>query len=168
MASGNTLLTWGAVDAISGTATFDTRAMALGTMPVLDFDPATDEYAIFQGVLPRHYAGGGVTVTVGWMATSPETSGTVRWDGSFKSATDDADDLDTKAFATAVSETSTTASVNGEVKYQEIPFTHGAQMDNLAAGELFHFQLNRDANNGSSLDTLTVDAELVFIEIRET
>jgi hypothetical protein len=167
MASGNTLVAWGAVDAISATATFDTRAMHLGFVPVLDFDPDADEYAIFGAVMPRHYAGGGVTETIGWMATSA-TSGTVRWDGAFKSITDDADDLDTKPLDTARSVTSTTASASGEVKYETIAYANGDEMDSVAAGEYFQFQLNRDANNGSSLDTMTGDAELVFVEIRET
>lgn len=166
MASGNTLVVFGPADAISATATFDTRAMATGAMPVLDFDPSSDEYAIFAGVMPRHYAGGGITVTVGWMATASATTGDVIWDVGFKSVTDDADDLDTKTFAAVNSVTDTTGSVNGEVVYTTVTFTDGADMDSVAAGEYFQLYLNRDANNVS--DTLTTDAELVFIEIRET
>lgn len=167
MASGNTLAFWTAVDAIGGTATFDARAMPTGVQPVLDFDASTDETAVFQGFMPRHYANGGVTVTIGWMATSPETTGNVIWDVAFKSITDDADDLDTKAFAAVNSSSAdATATVNGEVAYTTVTFTDGADMDSVTGGEFFHLFINRDANNGS--DTLTVDAELCFIEIRET
>lgn len=166
MASGNTLVVFGAVDAIAATATFDTRTMATGFMPVLDFDPSTDEYAIFGGFMPRHYSGGGVTVTIGYMATASATSGDVIWDVAFKSVTDDADDLDTKVFAAVNSVTDTTANVNGEVAYATVTFTDGADMDSVAAGEYFQLYINRDANNAS--DTMTTDAELVFIEIRET
>jgi len=115
--------------------------------------------------MPRHYGGGGLTVTIGWMATSA-TTGDVVWDAALKSVTDDADDLDTKAFAAVNSATDTTASASGEVAYTTVTFTDGADMDSVAAGEYFQFYLNRDANNGS--DTMTGDAELVFIEIRET
>lgn len=165
MASGNTLVTWGAVDAISATATFDTRAMATGAVPVLDFDPGADEYAIFGAVMPRHYAGGGLTVTIGWMATSA-TAGAVLWELALKSVTDDVDNLGSKAAAAANTATPTTATASGEVDYATITFTDGADMDSVAAGEYFQAVLTRNADDGT--DTMTGDAELVFIEIRET
>ena len=166
MASGNTLVAWGAVDAISATATFDVRAMSVGNVPVLDFDAAADEYAIFAGVMPRHYAGGGLTVTIGWMATSA-TTGDVLWEAALKSVSDDADDLDTKSSAAAnAASAATTASASGEVKYTTVTFTDGADMDSVAAGEYFQFTLTRNADGGG--DTMAGDAELVFIEIRET
>ena len=166
MASVNTLIAWGAVDAISATATFDTRAMAVGNVPVLDFDAATDEYAMFAGVMPRHYAGGGLTVTLGWMATSA-TTGDVLWEFSLKSVSDDADDLDTKASAAAnAASAAPTASPSGEVKYTTVTFTDGADMDSVAAGEYFQCTLTRNADGAG--DTMTGDAELVFVEIRET
>lgn len=163
MASGDTLLVLlpgGCDNPVSG-PTFDRRNGHL----VLDFDDTTDEATQFGAVLPRHYSGGGLTVTLGWMATTA-TSGAVVWDVSFKSIGDDTDDLDSKAFATAQSVTATTASASGEVDYATIAFTDGAQMDSTAAGEAFRLQVNRDANNGS--DTLVGDAELLFIEIKET
>jgi hypothetical protein len=39
-------------------------------------------------------------------------------------------------------------------------------MDSLAAGESFRLRIYRDADNGS--DTMTNDAELLRIEVRET
>lgn len=145
----------------SNYATFDTRNGVL----VLDFNDTTDESVEFPGFMPRHYDGGGLTVTVGWMATTA-TTGNCIWDVAFKSVSDDADDLDTKAFAAVNSVTATTASATGEVDYATITFTDGADMDSVAAGEYFRLSLNRDANNAS--DTMTGDAELVFVEIRET
>lgn len=147
----------------SAYATLDTRNGYL----VLDFDDTTDESAIFRGVMPRNYAGGGVTVTVGWMATSA-TTGTISLDAAFMSVTDDADDLDTKSFAAANNANPTTASASGEVDYATITFTDGADMDSVAAGEVFFLKITRDANGTTSTDNMSGDMELVFVEIRES
>ena len=147
----------------SNYATFDTRNGVL----VLDFDDSTDESVEFPGFMPRHYDGGGLTCTIGWMATDTTvTPHNCIWDLSFKSVSDDADDLDSKTFAAVNSVTAAEASASGEVDYATITFTDGADMDSVEAGEYFRLKINRDANNAS--DTLTGDAELVFIEIRET
>lgn len=166
MASGDTLAVFKPQDnepPSSAFATLDTRNGYL----VLDFDDTTDESAIFRGFMPRNYAGGGVTVTVGWMATSA-TSGTISLDASFMSITDDADDLDTKSFAAANNANPTTASASGEVDYATITFTDGADMDSVAAGEVFLLKITRDANGTTSTDNMTGDMELVFVEIKES
>ncbi len=142
-------------------ATLDTRNNAL----VLDFDDDQDESIEFPCFMPRHYDGGGLTITIGWMSSS-STSGNAVLDLAFKSFSDDADDMDTKAFAAANSVTDATASASGEVAYSTITFTDGADMDSVAAGEYFRLNFTRDADNGS--DNLSGDLELVFIEIRET
>ncbi len=165
MASADTLVAVGALNAeppSSNFATFDTRN---GT-PVLDFDPATDESIEFGLVMPRSYAGGGLTVTIGWMSSS-DTSGNVRWDMAFKSFTDGVDDMDTKAFASVNSITAAAATPTGAIYYDTITFTDGADMDSVAAGEYFRIILTRDANHATD-DTLSSDVELVFIEIKET
>jgi len=167
MASGDTLCVF--VPAMSeppstNYATFDTRNGVL----VLDFDDATSESVEFPGFMPRHYAATtGITVTLGWMFTSSGTPGTDTcvWDVAFKSVSDDADDLDTKAFAAANSVTATSASADGEVDYATITFTDGADMDSVAAGEYFRMSVQRDAASGTASPG---DAELVFIEIQET
>ncbi len=164
MASGDTLVVFFPRDAeppSSNSAIPDVR----NGVDVLDFDAAADENVEFGGFMPRHYGGGGVTVTIGWMSTA-QTTGNVVWDFHFKSVSDDADDLDSKAFAAANSVTATTANLAGEVAYDTITFTDGADMDSVAPGEYFRAKINRDADNGS--DTLSDDAELVFIEIKET
>src|SRR3990167_3571526 len=134
---------------------------------VFDFDDTTDESAIFRGAIADSYSGGGFTVKVLWMATSA-TSGTISLDVSFMSITDDADDLDTKAFAAANNANPTTASATGEVDYIAVTFTDGADMDSIAAGEVFLMKITRDANGTTSTDNLVGDAEIVFIEIKET
>lgn len=166
MASGDTLAVFFPRDGElpgSAFATFDTRNVAT----VLDFDDTVDESVEFAGFMPRHYGGGGITVTVGWMATAAIT-GTISLDVGFKSVTDDADDLDTKAFATVNNANPTTASVSGEVDYVEITFIDGADMDSVTAGEYFRMIVTRDADGTTSTDNLVGDMELVFVEVKET
>jgi len=166
MASSDTLAVFFPADGeppASNYATLDIRNVVI----VADYDDTTDESLEFAGFMPRHYAGGGITVTVGWMATTA-TSGTISLDVAFKSISDDADDIDTKAFAAANNANPTTASASGEVKYTTITFTDGADMDSVAAGEYFRMIVTRDADGTTSTDDLSGDMELVFVEIKET
>ena len=170
MASGDTLVVFMANNnepPSASFATLDTRAGASDAEHlVLDFDAASDESSEFGAVMPRNYsATTGLTVTIGWMASSA-TSGDCVWDVSFKSVSDDADDLDTKEFAAVNSVAATAASASGEVQYSAVTFTDGADMDSVAAGEYFRMRITRDANNGS--DTMSGDAELLFVEIQDT
>src|SRR5215831_5569955 len=99
MASGNTLVTFvpGANEPpTSNYATADLR----NNHPTLDFDAATDEAAVFTGVLPRHYAGGGITITLIWGATTA-TSGSCRWQTAIERMEAAGTDLDADSFATA-------------------------------------------------------------------
>ena len=56
--------------------------------------------------------------------------------------------------------------VAGEIGWEVITFTNGADMDSVLAGEYFHLLFMRDAQ--ASTDNMAADASLVFIEIRET
>jgi hypothetical protein len=164
MASGNTLVVWTALSnepPTSNAASLDTR----NNHPVLDFDASGDEIAIFSGVMPRHYAGGGITVTVYWMATSA-TSGNVKWDGAFERHQDDTDDLDSDSFASYQTTTDACASASGELAYTEIEFENGSEIDSIAVGESFRFRVRR--NGSDSGDTMTGDAELKAVELQET
>jgi len=147
----------------SSFATFDTRNSYL----VLDFDDASDESAVFKGYMPVNYDGGGFTVTVMWMATTA-TTGTISLDGAWMSLTGDADDVDTKAFATANNVNPTTASATGEIDYVDITFTNGSDSDSVAADESFLFKLTRDGDGTTSTDDLSGDMELWGIAIKET
>lgn len=142
-------------------ATLDTR----NSVPVLDFDADADESAVFGGVLPNNYAGGGLTVTLVWMATTA-TTGDVVWNADIERHQDDAFDIDADGFAGANAATATTASATGEQQYTDITFTDGADMDSLAAGESFRIKITRDANNAS--DNMAGDAELLRVIIKET
>lgn len=160
MASGNSLLSFGPYHnepPATGYALLDTR----NQQPCLDFPATGTPTAVFSGVLPRHYGGGGITATVGWAASAAVT-GTVVWELSFERHQDDVDDLDTDSFATAKSVTATTASVAGELAYDDVAFTNGAEIDNLAIGEHFRLKVVRNAG------TVVGDGELFFVALRET
>ena len=141
-------------------AAFDVRNDHL----VLDFDDSSDESAVFSGVLPRQYKGSGLTVNVIWAATTA-TSGDVVWAAAFERLQEDADDLDSASFAAAQTATAIAASDAGKVKRSGIEFTH-AQIDGLLIGERFRVKVTRDADHAS--DTMTGDAELIAVGIRET
>ena len=82
-------------------ATLDTR----NAQPVLNFDAATDESAIFRDFMATNYAGAGVTVRLAWAALTA-VAGTCRWEVAFERQADvdtQADDLDVDSFATAQS-----------------------------------------------------------------
>src|SRR5688500_3539728 len=66
--------------------------------PVLDFSDAGERRAYFTGVLPRNYAGGGITVTLIWAASSA-TSGDVVWEAGFERLEDEGTDIDADSFA---------------------------------------------------------------------
>jgi len=73
MASGASLLIFTALHnspPATNPATFNVRN---GT-PVLEFDTTTQESAIFVGVLPRSYAGLGITVYLHWAAATANSS----------------------------------------------------------------------------------------------
>lgn len=163
MASGNSLVSFSPQanqPPSSAYATPDTRNGIL----VLDFDAATDESAVFVGVLPRHYAGGGLTVT-GHVMHSSATSGTSRWQGQIERMNTDED---ADSFATAQSAACTASGTSGIISTFALTFSAGANMDSLAAGEPFRLKITRDADGTSGTDDATGDAELTAIEVRET
>lgn len=163
MASGDTLLVFTALanePPASNYATLDSRNGHF----VLDFDTTTQETAIFTGVLPRNYAGGGITVYVHAMLTSA-TSGTLGWDVSFERMSDGSTDLDSDSFASAQTITAATVpGTSGVVLVLNVAVSNGANMDSIAVGESFRLRLRRDVTN----DTAAGDAELIAVECRET
>lgn len=163
MASGDTLLVFTPLHnepPASNPATLDIR----NQHPVLDFDAATDESAVFSAVMPRSYSGNGIT-TYHHYAMSTATSNTIDWDGAFERIGDQQLDIDGDSFAAVQSVDNTTVpGTSGLVDIVAITFTNGAQMDSIAVGEGFRYKATRDASN----DDASGDAELLFVEIKET
>ena len=164
MASGDTLLTFHPFNnepPAANYATLDLRNIH----PVLDFDKGTDESMVFSAIMPRNYAGGGITVYIHWSADGV-TANDVIWDVSFERIGDGQQDVDSDGFAAVQSVTDTAPGTDGFVTIANVAFTNGAQMDSVAVGELFRLKITRDADNGS--DNLDADAELHAIELKET
>ena len=163
MASGDTLLVFTPLQnepPASNFATLDLRNLH----PVLDFDATTNESAVFRGVMPRSYGGGGITVYIHYALTSAITL-TVDWDVAWERIGDQQLDIDGDSFAAVNSVDNTTVpGTTGLVDIVTIAFTDGADMDSVAVGELFRLKITRDAVS----DDATGDAELLVLEIKET
>jgi hypothetical protein len=150
-------------------ATFDTltgTSTPAEAVPVLDYDDTTVEYADFYCVLPRHYGGNGITLTFVWSAAA--TANTAVLSAAFRRVQDDAEDLDTTAQTYDYNNTGglTPPSAVGEVAYDTLAFTNGADMDSVAAGEYFILRVRRVPTDGS--DSLVGDLSLHAVEVRET
>ncbi len=142
-------------------ATLDAR----NQHPCLDFDAASDETAVFTGLLPANYSGGGLTLILIWGATTADVNN-CRWDAQIERMEDEGTDLDADSFAAVQSVTATAPSPSGGLQYSTITFSSGAQMDSLAAAEMFRLKIIRDANHAA--DTMTGDAELFGAILKET
>lgn len=135
--------------------------------PVLDFDGATDEEAVFTGIMPRNYGGNGLTVYLHVMFTSA-TSGNAYWQAAFERMDDASLDTDADSFAAFQGAAGNPNGTSGAMTLVTITFTSGAQMDSLAAGEAFRLKVHRDADGSTGTDDVATDAELVAVEIKET
>lgn len=164
MATGDTLCTFTATANMPPSTNYATVNARNGHL-VLEFDTTTQETAIFAGVLPRNYAGGGITVYVHWMAATA-TTGTGGWDVTFERDASAGDDMDSDGFATA--QTITAATVNGtsgKISVTNVAITAGAAgTDSIAAGDAFRLRVRRDVAN----DTAAGDLQLLAVEMKET
>jgi hypothetical protein len=76
-------------------------------------------------------------------------------------------DVDSDSFATPVTWSAQAASTtNGNVVIDDQGHSNGAQIDSAVVGELCRLKIERLGSNGS--DTMTGDAELYFVELKET
>jgi hypothetical protein len=164
MASGDTLLVFTPLHnepPASDYATLDVR----NEHPVLDFDAANEESAVFSGVLPRHYSGGGITVYL-HVAFSSATSGNSVWQVAFERIGIEHQDMDADSFAAAKQIDISAGAPSGQILTGSVAYGHGADMDGLLAGEGFRLKVTRNADDGD--DDAAGDAELRFVELKET
>ncbi len=162
MASGNTILEFIPQAGESPSSNFgapDTR----NQHPVIDL--ALNEEKRFSAVMPRHYAGGGLTVYVHY-AMSSATTNDIKLEVSFERIGDQQQDLDSDGFAAAQNTGDITVpGTSGPVDIITATFTDGAQMDSIAVGEGFRMNIKRVAVAGTDA---TGDLEIRFVEIKET
>lgn len=128
------------------------------------FDAATDEFYDFLCRL-EGYGAGGLTFEMVSSAASA-TTGNVIAGVAVRRFADDVEDLDSSHTYDFNTATIGAPSAVGEVTYDTIAFTDGADMDSWAEGELAIVRVTRDANNGS--DTMAGDWHLWDIVGRET
>lgn len=144
----------------SNYATLSTR----NSHPVLEFDDTTNENAVFSDVMPRNYAGSGLTVYIHYAMATAEAND-IDWDACFERIGDQQQDIDADGFAAVQSVDNTVVPAqSGMVDIVSIAFADGAQMDAIAVGEGFRLKITRDAAS----DTAAGDGQLVFVEIKET
>jgi len=127
----------------------------------LAFDATSDEAAFWKFVA-SNYGSGNLTVSIFWYADTA-SSGDVIFDVQISAITPNSDsqDIETDALATANSVTDSHIGTTGQRLHQADVTV--SNLDSLAAGDLVHLRLNRDANNGS--DTMTGDAIVVAVTV---
>jgi len=163
MASGDTLLVFTAEmnqPPATNPATLDWE----NRRPVLDFsdDTGTDEYAIFTGVMPQSYDGGGVDVYVYYSVATDADGGTVVWATTFERLEAGAGTGD--GWGTPNTMTADTATEDDVIVIHSDSVSNGAEMNSVVGGDLFRFRIMRDV----SADNVVGDVCLHAVEIRET
>jgi hypothetical protein len=166
MASGNTLFIFLPEDNIPPTtafATYDTFAAATGIRSCLDFDgAAANETAIFQGVWPSHYAGGGINVVIHY-STSGTDAQAVQFEVSCE-VIQDGDDQDAggQDFGT-LTDITDTPSVN-TANFVNVTaagaITH-ANCGSPAAGDRMRLKITRDFDHEANTDDVQFHAAVV-------
>ncbi|CAB4130419.1 hypothetical protein UFOVP119_43 [uncultured Caudovirales phage] len=113
----------------------------------------------------KGYSGGGLTLKLGWTALT--ASNDCKWQAAFRRIVASSSDLDTTAFTYDYNNVVTAApGTVGMLKYDNITFTNGADMDSLADGESAILRIKRDPADGS--DTLENTAILLTLLGYET
>jgi hypothetical protein len=152
-------------DPRSATPKGDAQLELANDRPVLAFDGASNETAVFESVVPQGYAAGTVDAKIFYIM-STATSGDIDWDVEVEAVTDgDAFDLDASdGFATT--NAGTTTAVPGTAGHLDVVTVTLTNDDGLAAGDYIRFRLTRDVVTGGGTPA-TGDARLTKLEIRE-
>ena len=171
MASGNEMFRASAMSGIPPASSYpDLGVLAGGATPAEQiprwgFDDSSVEYLDFVLELPASYSGGGLTIS--FKTGGAATSGAYVLSAAIRRIQDDAEDIDSAhSYDFNDSSAITTPSAVGEVGYDNITFTSGADMDSLAAGEMFVLRIRR--NTGSGSDTMTGDMYFYSLVGKET
>jgi hypothetical protein len=161
MASGDTLAVCNALNGIPPATLFATQGLR-NAHPTLEFDAATAWAINFEIILPRNYAGGGITANLHWVGASA-TSGDVVWGIAFERMNTD---IDADSFASQQTATGTANGTSGIETVTSIASTNGAQIDSAVVGDMVRIQISRVAADAA--DTMTGNAQLLGVELKET
>lgn len=113
-----------------------------GNFDIWRFSPSSTEYLDFDCTLLEDYDEGGLTLFIKTGAAS--ASGVTVWQAAMRRVDDNNENLTTSHSYVHQGVSVTAPTAIGKVSYDEITFTHGAQMDNLLAGEKFILRIKRD------------------------
>jgi hypothetical protein len=142
-------------------ANFATRDTTNSTSPVdvLDFDPVTNEFAVWTGLIPEGFnLTGGLKAEITWKLDTATPSGDVVWAAQIERMTTD---LRSDSWDSAHTASGTANGTAGITTTTEITLTN---IDGVMAGEPFRIRIYRDA--AAAGDTAAFDAELILLEIR--
>ena len=164
MATGNTLIIFGAQN-FQQPATNFAFLGSRNSHPIISFADSGTPAALFSGIIPRHYANGGIVATVIWAAaTSVTLTHVVRWGVTFERQEEAGTDIDADSFATEKTVDDNPVGTSGALIYTTLSFTN-SELDGIIAGEAFRLRVRR-LNSGVT-SNMTGAAQLSFVELRE-
>ena len=161
MASGDSLLQLNSTDAQQRLTTDATHGV-VNDQATLDFSSSATDTARFRATMPQHYAGTTGVTCILHMSTVA-TTGDVDWDMEWENQDGQVVTSDSFAAANSTNNTSVPGTASTEFTVT-ITFTDGADMDSVAAGDMFRIRVTRDGVS----DTAAADVRLHMIEIQET
>ena len=126
----------------------------------LMYDAATDEAAFWKFVATS-YGSGNLTLTIEWYADTA-SSGNVVWEAQISAITPNTDtqDVETDGLATLNFVQDTHLGTTGQrVHSCDITISN---LDSIAAGDVVHIRIARDADGTSATDDMTGDAGLIM------
>lgn len=156
------LAKWTANDIIFP-GTTPASANSRNEVPTIEFDDASDEVVLLDGVINRNYSNESVIVDIDW-AGKTATTGNVKWNAQFARLAAGGQDLDSFSYSAIQTTTSSTNGTSGILTRTSITFTQ-AQADSIASGDFFRIKLIRDANDAA--DTMSGDAQVVAVQLRK-
>ncbi len=145
----------------TGAATPDVR----NGHPLLAFADDGDQAAVFTGLMPWHYSGGGITVYLtAAFSSDTDPAHCAQLEVDFERIDPAGQDLDEDGFAPAQSVTLNVPAVSGQVTTGSVSFAPGDPIDQLGAGEMFRLRVR--CNTAAS--SYSGQLQLLRVVLRET
>lgn len=123
-------------------------------------------YDRFGNLTHLFTAGVGVTLTLMWCCDV--AAGNVRWGAQFERLIAGGSEVKTESFAALQAVNAAVAGTADDLVVTDIPFTIGAQMDNVAASEFFRLRIQRIADNAGDTAAVGSIARLLAWKLRDT